>query len=309
MTAIEASAPGKIILLGEHAVVYGQPALAVPLGSLRATARIVPGQPSAGLTIDALDIGVRLSLATAAMNALSLTARLVLEAAGAAEPDAEIELHSTIPIASGLGSGAAVAAALARALGEYVGRSFSAAELSDLVYEVEKVHHGTPSGIDNTVVCYEQPVYFLRGQPPRVFHAARPFHLLVADTGTPSPTRETVGTVRAAWQREPERCEALFTRIGDIVRTGYRAIEGGANEKLGPLMSQNHALLQELGVSSARLDALAAAAVTAGALGAKLSGGGGGGSLIALVRAADAAGVTAALESAGAVRVIHTTVS
>ena len=309
MTAVSASAPGKIILFGEHAVVYGQPALAVPLHSLQATATVSPGQAGAGLIIRALDIDTTLSLAETAAHALAVAARLTLDRLGAPEPDAEIAIESTIPIASGLGSGAAVTAALVCALSEYLRAPLATPELSALVYEVEKLYHGTPSGVDNTVVCYGQPVYFVRGHEPEVFTPAAPFHLLVGDTGRPSPTRETVGAVRAGWQREPARYEAIFEEIGGLVREARAAIESGETTRLGPLMVQNQDLLRRLEVSSPELERLIDAALAAGALGAKLSGGGGGGNMIALVSAANADRVAQALSEAGAARVIQTTVS
>ena len=97
--------------------------------------------------------------------------------------------------------------------------------LSALVYEVERLHHGTPSGIDNTVVVYGQPVYFVRGQPPQTFHIGRPFMLAIADTGIRSPTKVAVGDVRRAWEREPARFEGLFDQVAAIVedaRIGHR---------------------------------------------------------------------------------------
>ena len=136
--------------------------------------------------------------------------------------------------------------------------------LSALVYEVERLHHGTPSGIDNTVVVYGQPVYFVRGQAPQTFTIGRPFTLAIADTGIHSPTKIAVGDVRRAWEREATRFELLFDRIAAVVEAARSAIAAGEPERLGPLMDENQALLQEIGVSSPELDALVAAARSAG---------------------------------------------
>jgi mevalonate kinase len=175
-----------------------------------------------------------------------------------------------------------------------------------LVYEVEKYHHGTPSGIDNTVVCYERPVYFVKGHPPEPFTIGRPFHLLIGDTGIPSPTRETVGAVRAAWQVDPTHYEALFERVGSISEKARQAIAQGRVNELGPLMDKNQRLLEEMGVSSPELERLIRAAREAGADGAKLSGGGGGGNMIALAAPSCLDTVGQALRAAGAVRVLQT---
>jgi mevalonate kinase len=320
-------ASGKVILFGEHAVVYGRPALAVPVTQVQAEAVVEVGAPGSGLTIVARDLGEQITLRDApADQPLAAVARLALTHMGLADPDWRITIHSTIPVASGMGSGAAVSAAIVRSLADAKSKSanqqisntqhairniypeLTAADLSALVYKVEKLHHGTPSGIDNTVIATGQPVYFVRGQPPQPFPIERPFWLVIADTGIRSPTKITVGDVRLAWQQEPARYEALFDRIGAVAEAARAAICAGQIEALGPPMDENHVLLQELGVSCAELDALVAAARVAGACGAKLSGGGRGGNMIALVTEATASDVADALRSAGAARVILTVV-
>jgi mevalonate kinase len=224
-------------------------------------------------------------------------------------PDWQIELTSEIPIASGLGSGAALNAALVRAIYAHAGVEPDPAQVSSLVYLGEQIYHGTPSGIDNTVVAYGQPVWFVKGTPPTIFVPAAPFTLAIADSGIASPTHQTVGGVRQRREIEPARYETIFDAIETLVWEARRAIEKGESAALGPIFDRNHALLQEIGVSTALLDQLAGAARQAGALGAKLSGGGGGGNIIALVRPERAAYVGAALQAAGAIRVVITTVS
>jgi mevalonate kinase len=307
---VTASAPGKVILFGEHAVVYGRPAIAVPVTQVRATAEVMPGAPESGLHIIAADLGRTLSLTDALEDEpLAAIARLTLaylriETA----PDVIVTIRSTIPAASGMGSGAAVSSALAKALAVTCGRDLGPEELSALVFEVEKLYHGTPSGIDNTVIAYERPVYFIKGQPPQPFHIAHPFTLAIADTGIASPTKTVVADVRRAWQADRDRYERLFDRVGEIVQAARRAIEGGHGDALGPLMDENHRLLQEIGVSSVELDRLAEAARAAGAQGAKLCGAGRGGNLIALIRPDQAESVGEALRAAGARGVIVTQV-
>lgn len=308
-----ASAPGKIILFGEHAVVYGQPALAAPVTQVQATATVLPAPPGeeGEIWIDARNLGRRYRLAEAAPNdPLALAIRLTLErCAPRPTPHAfTLAVESTIPPASGLGSGAAVCTAVVRALAACLQSPLSNLEVASLVFETEKLLHGTPSGIDNTVIAYERPVYFIKGQPPEPFTVGQPFTLLIADTGIPSPTRITVGDVRAGYEREPERFGRLFTEIGALVNRARAIIAAEAPAQLGPLMVRNHELLREMGVSSRELDALAAAATGAGALGAKLSGGGRGGNLIALVTPETAVSVEAALRAAGAVRVVCTVI-
>ncbi|MDQ7030111.1 MAG: mevalonate kinase [Ardenticatenia bacterium] len=302
------TAPGKIILLGEHAVVYGRPAIAVPVTRLQATAHVVPLPAGTGTWIRAVDLGRYYRLHQApADDPLAHAVRIAWRAFGnSGEPDLEIVIHSTIPIAGGLGSGAAVATAVVRALAVYLGRSVSPEEVSALVYETEKLLHGTPSGIDNTVVAYERPIWFRRGTPPEPFEPGTCFHLLIADTGVSSPTRDTVAAVRAAWQAEPDHYETLFDRIGTLVARGRAAMMSGSPARLGTLLDENQELLRQLGVSSPEIEQLLGPAKSAGALGAKLSGGGRGGNIIVLVEPARLEAVRRAMQQAGAVRVVET---
>jgi mevalonate kinase len=305
---VQASAPGKVILLGEHAVVYGRPAIAVPVSQVRATATVEPLPPGSGLTLVALDLGRTARLGEVPLDdPLAAAAYHTLAHLELADLDGLVTVRSTIPIAGGMGSGAAVAAAIVRALVAFVGAELSPAEISSLVLEVEKLHHGTPSGIDNTVVVYEQPVYFIRQKPPQTFAVGAPLSLLIADSGIPSSTRQVVAGVRQRWQADPAHYEAHFDQIGGLVEQARQAIEAGLVAALGALMDRNHALLQEMGVSTAELDGLVDTARRAGACGAKLSGAGGGGSVVALVQPERAAAVQAALEAVAA-RVIPTTV-
>ena len=306
---IESSAPSKVILFGEHAVVYARAAIAVPVAQVRATVTVEPTPSGDGLTLVASDLGKSIRLTAAPDDdPLAAAARLTLAHLSASEPDCTVTIRSTIPIASGMGSGAAVSTALVRGLAGFLGHSVDPAEISALVFEVEKIHHGTPSGIDNTVVAYEQPIYFVHGRLAERLTVGEPFTLLVADTGKPSPTGKIVKQVRRGWKREPARYDALFDQIGDIADEARRAIESGDIDTLGPLMDDNHEMLIELGVSSPKLDDLVETARLAGATGAKLSGAGRGGNMIALVEDDFAEEVAEALREAGATNVIHTKV-
>jgi mevalonate kinase len=305
-----AFAPGKAILFGEHAVVYGRPAIAVPIAKVRAQATVTPGARGSGLVVVATDLHRTYNVSDVPPDdPLRAIALNTLTHLGVPRPlDLVIEISSTIPIACGLGSGTAVSAAVARALAAYFDVVLPNAVLSDLVFEVEKIHHGRPSGIDNTVVTYQQPVYFVRGQTIETLRVASPFLLIVGDTGVCSPTRVAVNDVCEGRNCDPELYERLFDGIGAIADHARRTIESGEVERLGGWMDENQLLLQQLGVSSPELDRLVTAAKRAGAEGAKLSGAGRGGNMIALVSADTARDVEAALRAAGACRVIVTEV-
>jgi mevalonate kinase len=228
---------------------------------------------------------------------------------GIARPPAcTIYLQSTIPLAAGLGSGAAVSVAILRALSAYLGKPLTDAQVNGLAYQAEKLYHGTPSGIDNTVVTYARPVYFVKGQPIKTFRVGASFTLVIGDTGISAPTKESVNALHCLYEADPTRWDKVFNQVGELVWDGRQAIECGDTSVLGELMDANHALLQERSVSCAELDTLTEAARKAGALGAKLSGGGRGGNMIALVLKEKAPAIAETLLAAGAKRTIITTV-
>lgn len=293
-------------------MVYGRPALAVPVSDVRALAEVTTALPNAGITIHARDLGrtfrlqdppddASLPLQQTVQNTLRHLRFPVEHMA------LEITIRSRVPIARGMGSGAAVATALVRALGKHLARALEPPAISALVFRTESILHGAPSGIDNTVVVYERPLFYRAGAVSFV-PAPEAYHLLIADSGVASRTRDTVAQVRRAWETDPSGHEALFDAIADCVEAGREAFEQGNPIALGALLSENHALLQQLGVSTERLDALVSAARQAGALGAKLIGGGGGGCMVALVFEDEVEQVRRALEAAGAATVFHTVV-
>ena len=305
-----ASAPGKIILFGEHAVVYGRPALAIPVTQVHADVQ-VSDSSHAGIWIQAPDVNLHAELNTLPSDhpLASVIHNFLFLFRVSPFPNLEIRISSTIPVASGLGSGAAVTVALTRALSSFLSRPMADEEVNAFAYEIEKLHHGTPSGIDNTVVTYAKPVYFIKGQPIETFKVGAAFTIVIGDTGISAPTKESVGDVRKLWEADNGKWESVFDRVGKIAEEARKNIESGKWELLGELMDQNHLLLQEMTVSSPELDRLVSAARSAGALGAKLSGGGRGGNMIALVNVNLAESVAKSIREAGAQRVIITHVS
>lgn len=300
-----ASAPGKIILLGEHAVVYRRPALAIPVRRVQASATIhTPSNPDRqDIHIKAVDLGTSGWLSEADLeDPLAHITRQTLKKLNQPQSQPlEIAIHSTIPIAAGLGSGAAVSIAMARALGLHFKQPFGPQQLSELAFEVEKIHHGTPSGIDNTVIAYDQPVYYVKGSQPETFKFGSQFIFVIADSGIDSSTALAVGKVKQGWQSYTDQFEIAFDRIGGLTQQAREAIKAGDRRSLGDLMNENHMLLNEIGVGLPQLDKIVEAARKAGAWGAKLSGAGMGGNCIALVEKDDAEAVEAAMRVAGAV--------
>jgi len=300
------SASSKIILCGEHAVVYGYPAIAIPISSLRAYADVT----HAGIfQILAEDTDEVIELHDE--NPLAQVARSVIDKFASPAPNIQIRLRSQIPIASGLGSGAAVSTVVARAIVQALQLNISLAELNDIIFMSEQHYHGTPSGIDNTVIVYEKPIYFMKDQPIGFIDVqlSNEYLFLVADTGTAALTKESVGLVRQLYETMTADIQPILKQIGTITQSVKICLENNDAQQLGHLMTQNHHALQQLRISSPKLDKLVKAALSAGALGAKLSGGGQGGNMIVLTSEAKRHDVERALSQAGAVKIIATQIN
>ncbi len=312
MPAYTATAPGKIILFGEHAVVYNRPAIAVPVKQVQARAVVLADlkAPAGRVWIQAPAIQLDSSLDDLPeANPLARLVRL-FQAHNSLDhlPACILRVSSTIPLAAGMGSGAAISVACLRALSAFIGAPLPVEQVSSLAYEIEKLYHGTPSGIDNMVVAFGQPVYFVRNSPIEILSLGKPFTLVIGATGVRSPTSGPVEAVRRTWLADRAHFESLFDRAAEIAHAARSWLESGEPDRLGSLMDENHELLVEMGVSSPELDRLVQAARDAGASGAKLSGGGWGGNMIALVDPADAGQVAASLRANGAVNTLITLV-
>lgn len=299
-------AHGKAILLGEHSVVYGAPAIAVPVEDLPTVATL---HPAAGRRIVSRlyqgtlrDSPEMLAPVAAAWDAAAAHV-------GTTTADTALHLHSELPIARGLGSSAAVAAAVVRAVVDAAGAGPLDAEREHaLIQEAERAAHGTPSGIDARTVVADGPIRFERGEIAPLPVAA-PFTLVVADTGLPGHTAAAVASVRALREREPRTTGAALDRLAGLAEGAAEDLATGDRPSLGGRLDAAHQVLRDLGVSSAELDVLVIAAQEAGALGAKLTGGGQGGCLLALAPSApDAQELARALTEAGAAQVWTTTI-
>jgi mevalonate kinase len=308
MPAITSSSPGKTILFGEHAVVYGFPAIAVPINSIQLKISLLgaPDQPQGSIRLRNYETGEDVVLSELGEgHPLNATLQII-----AAElkvdhfPAAVITISSTIPIASGLGSSAALAVALVRGFSQFVGFNLNDQRINDLAFEVEKIQHGTPSGIDNSVIAFNKPLYYVKGQPAEFLTFEKPLTLVIADTGIRSLTREVVAEVRARREKEPAVVIPLLSQIGVIAQTAREKLIHTDLLAVGSLMNENQRLLQKLGVSCLELERLVDAARKAGALGAKLCGSGKGGNIIAITQPEQAESIRDALLANGAVRAL-----
>jgi mevalonate kinase len=310
MPAISATAPAKTILFGEHAVVYQRPAIAVPINNLRTIVSILanPKNKPGDVIIEARDINFKEHFDELTNeHPFRVAIQKVTEFFHLDHfPSCEIMITSNVPIASGLGSSASTAVALIRALALFLGQQPNDRIISDLAFQVEKIHHGNPSGIDNSVVAYEKPVFFIKQNPIKILKVKFPLNFILGNTGIHSLTKDVVSAVREKWTINTERYEKIFDEIGEISKSAKVAIEFGDIQKIGKMMNENHLLLKQIDVSCLELDKLTDAALKAGALGAKLCGSGRGGNMIALINEEDSLQVQIALKSAGATHTYFT---
>ncbi|MBT1624204.1 mevalonate kinase [Curtobacterium flaccumfaciens pv. oortii] len=311
-----ASSHGKTILIGEHAVVYGAPALVLPVLDARVVATVSPvtaGVDEATGTVvgHALESTVHtgpLDLAPAAVMPTVTAVTATLRHFGVTDRHFHVRVDSEVPTARGMGSSAAVAAAVTAAVADALGETLDAETHHDLIQECERVAHGRPSGLDARGVVAAVPVWFEGGRIEPVALGAR-FTFVVADTGVPGHTRQAVAAVRERHDQDPVAVDAVIDRIGALARRARGTLEAGDAQGLGATMDAAHDLLSALDVSSADLDGLVDAARAADALGAKLTGGGRGGCVLALAADDDHADrIAAALRGAGAAATWTTTI-
>ncbi|MBF0778239.1 mevalonate kinase [Streptococcus cuniculi] len=290
---------GKIILMGEHAVVYGQPAIAMPFSAVQIMAEVQEEGQALSVSCDFYQ-GLVHEMPKI-WESLKHAIRFSLYRIGApTDPAIHIEIHSTIPAERGMGSSAAVAAAVARALFAFYQKNLSDEELWEIVQSSEKIAHGNPSGIDATTVTGTAPVFFIKGQPIEPVALSLDAYLVVADTGKTGNTLEAITDVALLYKRRSE-VENWIKVLGDLTYQARDYLAHNQAELLGRVMNQAHTYLKDLTVSDESLDRLVVIARQTGALGAKLTGGGRGGCMIALAKTKEGAEIIGqALAGAGA---------
>jgi len=304
-----ASAPAKVILFGEHFVVYGEPAVVVAIdkrayasAELRKDKSIYVN--STGMGASGFFHGKRFRVerggsdARVKLEPIRSAVEQVLALSGK-KVGVSVEVRSSIPVAAGLGSSAAVAASTVAAVSRLLNLNLSKEEVFRLSYEAERLVHGTPSGIDPAISTYGGALLFHKEKGFTPLNVEADIPLVVGNTGVERSTGELVASVRRRRERYPSRMKWLIRAGGKTALGAVEALKKGDLSAVGELMNINHALLCAIGVSHESLEKLIHAARNAGAYGAKLTGGGGGGCMIALAHAARLNRVAEAVELAG----------
>jgi mevalonate kinase len=279
---------GKTVLLGEHAVVYGVPAIAAGI-SLGATARAEPADVCS----------IRIADRHAQVGDGSELARALAQVTGAlATRPYRIDVEVDLPLGSGLGGSAAIGVAVARALLAAGGEPETEARVLEATSAWERVFHGNPSGVDAAAAYSGTCIWFTKAHGYEPVHVRVPLRLAICLAGPPASTKEMVDSVRQLGERRPDLLGKSLSGIESLVKNARLCIEAGDLSALGQLMNLNQMLLSGLFLSTPEIERACAVAREAGALGAKLTGAGGGGAVIALAQESTAP-IEAALRAEG----------
>lgn len=280
-------AHGKIILMGEHSVVYGFPAIALPFED--ATIKTEVSFRDGEIWLESAFYTGEIKNAPHERDHLVCAINSTLDYLKEQKKNLMIKITSDLPASRGLGSSAAVAVAIIRGLFHYFKRDITEEELIYLAHEAEKIAHGNPSGIDVITTAFEQPIWFRKvvekegTKEIKPISIELPAYLVVADTEIFGQTKEAVQIIADKLKNNPELTKQLLDQLGGFAVDAETQIQLIKPKKLGELMTQAHRHLDELGVSHPTLNHLVEKAMEYGAYGAKLTGGGLGGCMICLV--------------------------
>lgn len=275
-------AHSKVILVGEHAVVHGQPAIAIPFPLIGVESIVKPIEGD--IYVDSELYQGLLYEAPPALKGIADTIYQTLEQLNLPKQDLFISIKSSIPPGKGLGSSASVAIAIVKSLFNYAGESYTNNDILPLANISESYAHGAPSGIDSLTIASPCPIWYQKDGPTQQIMPQSDFHFVVADTGQMADTKTAVSTVKQMLKFAPKKVYSQIERIGELTHLAKDSLEESSKQLLGKVLDEAQKELESMGVSNASLNRLIHYAKKEGALGAKLTGGGNGGCIIALAR-------------------------
>lgn len=274
------TAIGKIILIGEHAVVYSQSAIALPFSKVNMRVSVFE-QPTAH-SISTNFYNGWLYQAPSTLNFIKITLETIFDMLQITDTYLHIDINSTIPAQRGMGSSAAVAIALIKSIYRHFNKPLSERTLLTLAHQSEQLVHGNPSGLDTTIIATQKAIHFKKGEPLQVLDDTLDAYLIVADTGITGETKEAVEKVQQLKQNNPHLHNELITTLGHLSELSLIAFQQNNSAKLGKHLTFAHNQLIQLGVSHPASNHLVNTALSHNALGAKMTGGGLGGCILAL---------------------------
>ncbi len=281
------TAPGKIILFGEHAVVYGYPALAMAIDRrAKCTVSSYLSDEEDVVLSTSLFPGKKFLVSSKESFPSSLQAVLFLikklTDSFQSNISLQIDISSSIPSSSGLGSSAAVSVALTNSLSSFLGRNYSLEDVNKIAFEAEKIQHGQPSGIDNNISTYGGSILYQKGLMEQVTVDDFSGFWVIANSMVERNTKDIVANVQKNYRRKQEKTEEIFHSIHSIVIRGKEYIKQNKLDEIGELMNENQTLLEQLGVGHSKLTDLLLILKKNGSMGEKLTGAGGGGCVVGL---------------------------
>ena len=273
-------AHSKLILIGEHAVVYGQPAIALPVTILKTTVTIA--STKYGQYIENNEFRRRLDLMGDEFEGIRQLIMRLLAKFNASKQPFSLEIDSNIPLGRGLGASASLATAITRAFYDFFDAELPQKDLMFYANFSENITHGKSSGIDVATVNSEHPLWFIKDELIEPFELNLHGFIVIGDTGVHGFTSQAVNIVREKLIEEPEATQAQIDKLGKLAEASKAHLMTDKLAALGQVMTEAHEALSALGVSHPRLDLLVDTAMKNGALGAKLTGSGLGGVMVAL---------------------------
>jgi len=272
---------GKTIIMGEHAVVYGYPAFAIPLLS---TPVIVKMKQSSENSLISKYYAGKITKIPNSLSGVQNLIDLLDQRLNQQQAKYMISIDSGLPIERGMGSSAAIAAAITRAFFDFFEQKLDHQTLLDYVNHSETITHGKASGLDALTVSSEYPIKFGKNVAPKHFTFNSDGFIVIADSGVKGRTKETVADVRQMFDQDQVKIGAYLKQLGDYATQASNYLTEGNLKQLGLVFSLANEILTKLNLAIPKTDKLIEAANNAGSLGSKITGGGRGGCIICLAR-------------------------
>lgn len=276
----------KIIFIGEHSVVYGQPAIALPLPNVKLTATLTADLTNSRHIINSSYAQGNLSSLPESMAGIQRLINALMKHFDGFDDGWELKIDSMLPAERGMGSSAATAVAIVRAFFDLYEAPLDRPTLLKLADVEEQITHRNPSGLDAATTSIDQPIYYIRGQAGQAIDQNLHATMVIADTGIKGATREAITAVRELLATDPQGTQQKLSNLGKLTDQARECFSTDDIDTMGSILNEAQSNLAELNVSDDALDHLIRIARQSGALGAKLTGGGRGGCMFAITKTA-----------------------